>query len=652
MFQGRDGKTSRRDERVRRRVGLLIAASVAALFLIATPVAAASPNLTLSGAATLYGDHPADSVEVNAYLSDEYAGGWLKTRGWQEEDEIFTFEGPVTCMTVSGNQVVVGSLGHAKHEFEWPGSEEQFPGEYEQVVSIEYGDFGPRPGAGASGEATLRFHGLGGNDDGIPASAAYSWQPSDCQNYQTFGGSMWPESTYGGPFLSPEITSPTNESTVAGTSVTLAGTGQADATLDVYEVGEQSSGHLVAVNSAGQWSTTFTGVSAATHVYTASTVAGSSVTAPTVQVNVNVPPPPPLSVFKTANEKSAEWESLASQGASPPEWGYKVAVSNLPRNAPDRITDYFEVERGTDPQTFTPVTNALSFTPIEGQVYVGVGALAAPGTSPTAYSANEALVKATATAPPSLPAPTLSTTSNGQSVLWDSIGAGEWGYVVAISNLPRGTSGRVTDYVAVQRSTDPQSFTPNPSSLTFAPIAGQVYVAVGTVRLEGEEPGSYSASEVALTLPAVTGPPVTLPTTLPSGSGSSTPAPGPGLGRAGAAGYRAASSIALTATRSALSTAIRTRRLTFALKSSTAGKLAVTGYLAVKKLHRRLAIDGKTLAIAARRPAHVVLSLPGATLRQLRAAKARHENATANLTLTLHTTADETRTQHATLHLN
>jgi hypothetical protein len=217
----------------------------------------------------------------------------------------------------------------------------------------------------------------------------------------------------------------------------------------------------------------------------------------------------PTLTLTTANGgTAAQWQSLASQGFSPPEWGYKVAVSNLPRNTAGRKTDYFEVARGSDPQTYAPLAQTLKFVPKEGKVYIGVGALAAPGelepimwSENERWSDNEVLVSVTGTkvdTPPN----SLSTTASDESAQWSSVGLNEWGYLVAVSNLPRSYegAGRVTRYFPVRRGADPQIFTPVVAELGFTPIENKVYVGVGTMVVEGEEPASYTASEVALTL--------------------------------------------------------------------------------------------------------------------------------------------------------
>jgi poly(3-hydroxybutyrate) depolymerase len=495
---------------------------IVVLFLALTPTAlASSPTITVSGSGCNGAVHCLESAGVDATLSNGVATGSLSTWGlvpntaydWEH------FEGSVTCMSVKGRTVTVGAVGRA---FAQEGPESELPGLYEQVLSIEFGHFGEQygPFVNPGEEITSRFRGFGQNDKGFEISAGTT---PNCDTMGEFNemwnsnlefNEMW-NSNQAYIDMSPEITSPVDGTVVTGHSVTLSGVGQAETLLAVYEVGQSRTGNVVEVGSNGTWATTFTSVPAGTHIYTASAVQGSTVPANTVQVNVEVPPPPPLSVFTTSNGLTAEWESLGV------EFGYKIAVSNLPRDTPGRKTDYFEVQRGPDPQTFTPYGELLNFTPIGGQVYVGVGALEAPGTSPAVWSANEGLVKVSGTKPPpSDPPPSsLTTSANGQSVEWTGVGRAEWGYVAAVSNLPRGTAGRVTDYFEVPRGTDPQSFTPNAALLTFTPIENRVYVGVGTIAVEGTSPGSYTASEAVLTVVAKP-PPAPVNTVLPSVSGS------------------------------------------------------------------------------------------------------------------------------------
>jgi hypothetical protein len=194
----------------------------------------------------------------------------------------------------------------------------------------------------------------------------------------------------------------------------------------------------------------------------------------------------------TSNDgKTVQWPSLES------EWGYKIAVSDQPRADLNRTTDYFEQPVTADPQTFRPIASQLNFVPVEGRVYVGVGPLATPHTSPAEWSTNEALVAPVMEAPS-----TLILSADSESVSWNSVATGEWGYKIAVSNLPRNTPGRITAYFVQARGSDPQTFKPNPTQLPFTPLEEHVYVGVGTVAVSGESPDSYTAGEAVLRIPA------------------------------------------------------------------------------------------------------------------------------------------------------
>ena len=78
-------------------------------------------------------------------------------------------------------------------------------------------------------------------------------------------------------------------------------------------------------------------------------------------------------------------------------YGYKVAVSVSPRceaieNKCHRETDTIEVAKSGDGvQSFSPCLEDLNFTP-EGDVFVGVGAIARPETNPASYTGSEVAV--------------------------------------------------------------------------------------------------------------------------------------------------------------------------------------------------------------------------------------------------------------------
>jgi hypothetical protein len=213
--------------------------------------------------------------------------------------------------------------------------------------------------------------------------------------------------------------------------------------------------------------------------------------------------PTPRVTLEEAGE-GVQWKSLAAEGFTP-EWGYKVAVSRVPKGCtPDplcRETQYFEVQRSVDPQEYIPYAQNLKFTP-SGDVYVGVGALSARGTDPPVYSEELAVPAVDGPKVPGDAAPSILWTE-GNSVFWEQIGNDEWGYKVAVSNRPRCFTSkcRTTEPVELQRTAGPQSYSPCLADLHFAPIDDTVYVGVGTIQDPGGTPLSYTGSEVAVTVP-------------------------------------------------------------------------------------------------------------------------------------------------------
>jgi hypothetical protein len=227
----------------------------------------------------------------------------------------------------------------------------------------------------------------------------------------------------------------------------------------------------------------------------------------------------PEFVIETAEEdKAVQWSSLP--GNPFPEWGYKIAVSNESREHEGRRKQtWFEIPLSADPQKFEPAANLLNFVP-KGVVYVGVGILEAQGMNPYQWSTNEVIVKPSGTkiVPPA-PEP-LSTTAEEESATWMAlVGPKEWGYVALVSNLPAGSPGRATREVRLLRSNDPQIYTPNLTQLNLTPVEGKVYVEVGTVGIEGEDPGSYTKAVALKVQPSVVvkkvEPKIELPATLP-----------------------------------------------------------------------------------------------------------------------------------------
>jgi hypothetical protein len=276
--------------RTSRVIAIAIVLAFAVLGSPGASVALASPpTITLRGAGS---DEPPgdpdgdrDNVSVSATFSNGIATGTMRTEGRRKEGPpgLFNyFEGNVTCMVVQGNRVVVGALGEAFEQEEQNFARfAQKPGTYAQVLTVEFGTF-----MGFEGVATDSWDAQFGTfDEGTPAAT-----PPDC------GVAFpWTSQKVGkvtdAIHLSPEITSPTDGSVISSHAVTLSGIAEPNAALEVYEVGQSSSGQFVTVPADGAWSTMFTGVPDGMHIFTAAAIEGSTVPANTVQVNVEVSPP-------------------------------------------------------------------------------------------------------------------------------------------------------------------------------------------------------------------------------------------------------------------------------------------------------------------------------------------------------------------------
>ena len=224
----------------------------------------------------------------------------------------------------------------------------------------------------------------------------------------------------------------------------------------------------------------------------------------------------------TASGSLVEWESLTLHGFPVDQWGYKIAVSREPCPQPERVcksardTDYFEVQRSpVEPQRYIPYVQNLSFIPVGGVVWVGVGALpvrggppALLGPGPVQYPYSEEIeVPVVDTHVSGDPAPGVLWTE-GDTVYWEGVpsAAGAYGYKVAVSDIPRceanGDSCRLTDPFEVAKSGEGvQSFSPCLEHLGFKPVEDRVFVGVGTLNSQGTDPASYTGSEVAVSVP-------------------------------------------------------------------------------------------------------------------------------------------------------
>jgi hypothetical protein len=212
----------------------------------------------------------------------------------------------------------------------------------------------------------------------------------------------------------------------------------------------------------------------------ATTWAGAS-TASAMELTASLTPVPSVS------GQTVQWSAVGG------EVSYVVAVSNLPRGTAGRTTQYLTLLRkAIEPQTYTPTLQP------EQTVYVGVSA-----DKGATWSTEEAAVSSK----PSTPVLSVS----GETVQWKAI-SGETSYVAAVSNLPRGTAGRTTQYLTVSRkATEPQTYTP-----TLQPEQ-TVYVGVSA-----DKGATWSSQEATVTAPSA---PTEEP--APEKPAPEEPAPGP-----------------------------------------------------------------------------------------------------------------------------
>lgn len=260
------------------------ACTLAAIGLSGAPAALASPpTVTLSGQSADGGspDSAVDEVNVSATLSNGVATGFLNDWGKRGEGggHLDVFNGNVTCMVIRGNHAVVGAFGLAwEDEAGLKDEKLQFPGTYAQVLTLEFTDTARTPSFG------LQFgeHNIGVQSD----------SPPSCTEPYSFLSQHLPSWTeWGLIYLSPSITSPTDGYVNRNGVVNLLGTGEPYGVIKVYEVGHEASATEVTANAKGRWSLKLSGLSAGTHVFTASPVNGSpnpanKIPANTVEVEV------------------------------------------------------------------------------------------------------------------------------------------------------------------------------------------------------------------------------------------------------------------------------------------------------------------------------------------------------------------------------
>jgi hypothetical protein len=255
--------------------------------LSAASTALASPaSITLSGDAEA-GYTPDSSgpfVEINATLSNGVAGGSLKTGsgGSPETYSHYWFTGNVTCMAVNGGQTVVGAVGTAHKST--PEHTEELPGMYAQVLTFEFGTFHEHSYAGRR-VWHESFGMLGNYHQGLEGT-----EPPSCLGGYSFSQQYFPsysvEFNHTQIVMSPSITSPQDGYVSHTGKVKFQGTGEPKKMVNVYEVGHEAGGMDVKVNSMGHWKLTLAGLSAGTHVFTASAVSGSTTPANTVEITV------------------------------------------------------------------------------------------------------------------------------------------------------------------------------------------------------------------------------------------------------------------------------------------------------------------------------------------------------------------------------
>lgn len=279
----------------------IMGATVCALALIgwSGPALASPPSVTLSGSneIELGPEGRANFVEVSATLSDGVANGVLHDEGfWVWHTSISLtgaiparralfpkfFTGSVTCMAVRGNRVTVGALGTAEEEGR------QLPGTYTQLLTVEFGEFRLKEVRGPK-FATDTY--------GVPGGSVLSTSPPNCHDAsfseQNVPEIYWTGSVGGHIHISPSITSPRDGHVSRNGTVTLSGTGEPNRALKVSEVGNEASATEVTADANGEWSLTVSGLSVGKHVFSASAVKGSEVSANTVELEVVPPPPPP-----------------------------------------------------------------------------------------------------------------------------------------------------------------------------------------------------------------------------------------------------------------------------------------------------------------------------------------------------------------------
>ena len=291
----------------------VVGATVCVLALIgwSGPALASPPSVTLSGSneTELGPEGRMNFVEVSATLSDGVVNGVLHDEDfgvWHTSISLTGaiparralfpafFTGSVTCMAVRGNRVTVGALGTAEEEGR------QLPGTYTQLLTVEFGEFRLKEVRGPK-FATDTY--------GVPGGSVLSARPPNCHDAsfseQNVPEIYWTGSVGGHIHISPSITSPRDGQVSRNGTVTLSGTGEPNRALKVYEVGNEASAKEVTASTDGEWSVTLNGLSPGKHVFTASAVNGSTVSANTVEIDV-LPRPGEWTIVPRPNPGSSD----------------------------------------------------------------------------------------------------------------------------------------------------------------------------------------------------------------------------------------------------------------------------------------------------------------------------------------------------------
>jgi hypothetical protein len=259
---------------------ILLAAGALASLLLATASAwASTPSVTIEGEGVNGGSPDStglNNILLNATLTGKTALGTLETQGRYgglDNGSYDAFDGEVTCMIVKGNRVIVGAIGQASRHDEHEGTT-IMPGAYVQVAVVEFGEF-----EGFFGRPVRHAYGsLGTHHEGEPGTKPPSCKKMKAMAVQTAA------TEFDSLALSPSITKPKDGAKSSSGAVKLAGTGEPNSIIVVYQVGH--SGTEVAVNAQGKWSMKLMGLAPGKYEYTAKALSGSKVTANTVTFEV------------------------------------------------------------------------------------------------------------------------------------------------------------------------------------------------------------------------------------------------------------------------------------------------------------------------------------------------------------------------------